>query len=68
MKAIIIALAMLQFNVACMVNNQPEDFSITKFNPDSMVDPALFGYSQVVTVNNGKMIFLACPHWCYPVQ
>jgi enamine deaminase RidA (YjgF/YER057c/UK114 family) len=35
------------------------DFSVTHSNPDTMVDPSLFGYSQIVTVNNGKMIYLA---------
>jgi enamine deaminase RidA (YjgF/YER057c/UK114 family) len=34
-------------------------FSITHTNPDTMVDPTLFGYTQIVTVNNGKMVYLA---------
>jgi enamine deaminase RidA (YjgF/YER057c/UK114 family) len=35
------------------------DFSITRVNPATMVDPALFGYTQVVTVTNGTMVYLA---------
>jgi enamine deaminase RidA (YjgF/YER057c/UK114 family) len=42
----------------CMTTTD-EQFSISRSNPDTMVDPALFGYTQVVTVNNGRMIFLA---------
>jgi enamine deaminase RidA (YjgF/YER057c/UK114 family) len=34
-------------------------FSISRTNPDTMVDPTAFGYTQVVTVNNGKMVYLA---------
>jgi enamine deaminase RidA (YjgF/YER057c/UK114 family) len=35
------------------------DFSKVHVNPDTMVDPTLFGYSQIVTVNNGRLIYLA---------
>jgi len=35
------------------------EFSITHTNPDTLVDPTMFGYSHVVTVNNGRMIYLA---------
>ena len=34
-------------------------FSITRVNPETMVDPASFGYSQVVTASNGRIVFLA---------
>jgi enamine deaminase RidA (YjgF/YER057c/UK114 family) len=34
-------------------------FSITHTNPATMTDPSLFGYTQVVTVNNGKTVYLA---------
>jgi enamine deaminase RidA (YjgF/YER057c/UK114 family) len=36
-----------------------DDFSITRTNPVTMVDPTLFGYTQIVTVNKGKMLYLA---------
>ena len=35
------------------------NFEIERINPETMVDPTLFGYTQVVTVNNGRMIYLA---------
>ena len=35
------------------------DFAITRTNPETMVDPTLFGYTQIVTVSNGTMIYLA---------
>lgn len=34
-------------------------FSIERQNPDTLVDPSAFGYSHVVTVNNGRMVYLA---------
>lgn len=34
-------------------------FAIERTNPEKLVDPSLFGYSQVVTVTNGQMIYLA---------
>jgi enamine deaminase RidA (YjgF/YER057c/UK114 family) len=37
----------------------PADLSITHTNPATMVDPTRFGYTQIVTVNSGKMIYLA---------
>jgi enamine deaminase RidA (YjgF/YER057c/UK114 family) len=36
-----------------------DDFSITHTNPVTLVDPTLFGYTQIVTVNKGKMLYLA---------
>ena len=45
-------------SVACTTNGTNE-FSVTRTNPETMVDPTLFGYTQVVTVNNGRMIYLA---------
>jgi enamine deaminase RidA (YjgF/YER057c/UK114 family) len=44
---------------ACAATSGSDEFSIERHNPDTMVDPSLFGYSQVVTVNNGKIIYLA---------
>ena len=41
------------------VTEATSEFSITRSNPATMVDPALFGYTQVVTVNHGKMVYLA---------
>ena len=41
------------------VSEEAAEFSITRSNPATMVDPKLFGYTQVVTVNKGKMIYLA---------
>ncbi|MDP6436429.1 MAG: RidA family protein [Gammaproteobacteria bacterium] len=32
---------------------------ITRTNPDTMVDTKLFGYTQIVTVENGRMVYLA---------
>ena len=61
----LMCLAGLTMLVACAV--QPpvknavgtDDFSITHTNPVTMVDPTLFGYTQIVTVNKGKMLYLA---------
>ena len=47
------------FLSACTSTSGNDNFSITRSNPDTMVDPTLFGYTQVVTVNNGRMIYLA---------
>jgi enamine deaminase RidA (YjgF/YER057c/UK114 family) len=44
---------------ACATATGKDEFSIVRTNPDTMVDPTLFGYTQVVAVNNGKMIYLA---------
>lgn len=44
---------------ACATTAAKDEFSIARTNPDTMVDPTLFGYTQVVTVNNGTMIYLA---------
>lgn len=44
---------------ACSTVSTENDFSIARTNPATMVDPTLFGYTQVVTVNNGRMIYLA---------
>ena len=41
------------------VSEEGAEFSIARSNPATMVDPQLFGYTQVVTVNKGKMIYLA---------
>ena len=38
---------------------KPAEFSIDHLNPETMVDPTNFGYSQVVTVNHGRMVYLA---------
>jgi len=37
----------------------PDAFGIEHINPATMTDPTLFGYTQVVTVNRGKMVYLA---------
>jgi enamine deaminase RidA (YjgF/YER057c/UK114 family) len=44
---------------ACTAVSSDTDFGISHLNPDTMVDPTAFGYSQVVTVNNGRTIYLA---------
>ena len=36
------------------VTEATSEFSITRSNPATMVDPALFGYTQIVTVNHGR--------------
>jgi enamine deaminase RidA (YjgF/YER057c/UK114 family) len=36
-----------------------KDFSISHINPPTMVDTKSFGYTQVVTINHGRMVFLA---------
>jgi enamine deaminase RidA (YjgF/YER057c/UK114 family) len=41
------------------VSEGAAEFSIQRENPETMVDPTLFGYTQVVTVNHGKMVYLA---------
>jgi len=38
---------------------QGPEFSIERQNPPTLVDPTAFGYSQIVTVNNGKLVFIA---------
>ena len=53
---LVCALALLS---ACTAVSPVPDFGIEHLNPDTMVDPAAFGYSQVVTVNNGRTIYLA---------
>lgn len=35
------------------------EFSIARQNPSTLVDPTAFGYTQIVTVNNGKLVFIA---------
>ena len=47
------------FLSACAAVSDQDDFSVVRSNPDTMVDPTLFGYTQVVTVNNGRLIYLA---------
>ena len=44
---------------ACTAVSPDTGFGISYLNPDTMVDPTAFGYSQVVTVNNGRTIYLA---------
>ena len=44
---------------ACATTAAKDEFSIARTNPPTMVDPTLFGYTQIVTVNNGKIIYLA---------
>jgi enamine deaminase RidA (YjgF/YER057c/UK114 family) len=44
---------------ACSTASTKNNFSIARMNPETMVDPTLFGYTQVVTVNNGQMVYLA---------
>ena len=44
---------------ACTAVSPSSDLRIEHLNPDTMVDPAAFGYSQVVTVTNGRTIYLA---------
>ena len=44
---------------ACTAVSPDAGFGISHLNPDTMVDPTAFGYSQVVTVNNGRTIYLA---------
>jgi enamine deaminase RidA (YjgF/YER057c/UK114 family) len=36
-----------------------QEFSIDRQNPPTLVDPTAFGYSQIVTVNNGRLVFIA---------
>jgi enamine deaminase RidA (YjgF/YER057c/UK114 family) len=35
------------------------ELRINRVNPDSMVDPTIFGYTQIVTVENARLVFLA---------
>jgi enamine deaminase RidA (YjgF/YER057c/UK114 family) len=44
---------------ACTQAALKTPFAIERTNPEKLVDPSLFGYSQVVTVTNGQMIYLA---------
>ena len=44
---------------ACTTGSPDTGFDIRHLNPDTMVDPTAFGYSQIVTVNNGRTIYLA---------
>jgi enamine deaminase RidA (YjgF/YER057c/UK114 family) len=44
--------------VAC-AGQSANEFSVSHVNPDTMVDPSLFGYTQVVSVHNGRMVFIA---------
>jgi enamine deaminase RidA (YjgF/YER057c/UK114 family) len=44
---------------ACTAVSPDTGFGISHLNPDTMVDPTAFGYSQVVTVKNGRTIYLA---------
>lgn len=38
---------------------QNGEFSIERQNPETLVDPTAFGYTQIVTVNNGRLVFIA---------
>jgi len=35
------------------------EMRINRVNPDTMVDPKNFGYTQIVTVENARLVFLA---------
>jgi enamine deaminase RidA (YjgF/YER057c/UK114 family) len=54
-------LALFMSVLACQPSpsDQHAKFSIERQNPPTLVDPTAFGYSQVVTVNNGKLVFIA---------
>jgi len=56
------SLAVIFFLIsACQTTatNQGTAFSIERQNPPTLVDPTAFGYSHVVTVNNGRLVFIA---------
>ena len=59
-RTALIALA-ISLLLACQPQpiDQGAEFSIERQNPGTLVDPTAFGYSQVVTVNNGKLVFIA---------
>jgi enamine deaminase RidA (YjgF/YER057c/UK114 family) len=55
-------LLLIAFAALCSCQSVPRDnavFSIERHNPPTLVDPSLFGYSQVTTVSGGRMVFLA---------
>jgi enamine deaminase RidA (YjgF/YER057c/UK114 family) len=52
-------LVVLMVLSACTQAALKAPFAIQRTNPEKLVDPSLFGYSQVVTVTNGQMIYLA---------
>lgn len=45
----------------CNSLTPPEDDNlvIERLNPDTLVDPTLFGYTQVVTAKKGTLVFIA---------
>jgi len=59
-RATLLALA-VSVQPACQAppTDPSTDFSIDRQNPATLVDPTAFGYSQIVTVNNGKLVFIA---------
>ncbi len=55
-----IAVALASGCVAVATHGESEQaLAITRSNPDTMVDPTLFGYTQIVTVENGRLVYLA---------
>ena len=41
------------------VAGSPDAFRIERINPSTMVDTKLFGYTQLVTVENARLVFIA---------
>ena len=56
---LLLSLVVLAGCATTQTNGAQGEFSITRTNPDTMVDPTTFGYTHVVTVNNGRIIYLA---------
>ena len=59
MRVVLLLTGLMVAVVACSTAPTRNDFSIARMNPETLVDPTLFGYTQVVTVNNGRMVYLA---------
>jgi len=57
MNRIAVLAAMAAILGAC--SSGPGGFSIQHTNPDTMVNPEAFGYTQIVTASNARMIYLA---------
>jgi len=60
--ALLLPVAAIIGFTGCAAQNATEtahELHINRVNPDSMVDPTIFGYSQIVTVENARLVFLA---------
>jgi enamine deaminase RidA (YjgF/YER057c/UK114 family) len=60
--SLLLPIAALTGLAGCASRHGPEtahELQINRVNPDSMIDPTNFGYSQIVTVENARLVFLA---------